>query len=146
MSIHNDFVRGYPLTVDVTPLNYNSFLPERTGNNSLNSTFINHDNLNGTRSLTQQDIQTPSHFVNEEIVEIILTTEAQRRISPFQQNFRTPKLKNPTLPQTIIQSTVKPSVAKKHSHMNYQTFRPVTKPSYKEQISHKNNFAEHNYN
>ena len=27
--------------------------------------------------------------------------------------------------------------------MNYQTFRPVTKPAYKQ---HKNNFAEHNYN
>ena len=27
--------------------------------------------------------------------------------------------------------------------MDYQTFRPVTKPSYKQ---HRNNFAEHNYN
>ena len=48
----------YPLTVDATPLNYNSTLPERTGNNCLNSTIINHDNLNGTRNLTQQGIQT----------------------------------------------------------------------------------------
>ena len=78
--------------------------------------------MNGTRNLTQQDIQTPSHFVNEEIVETIRTTEAQRSISPIQSNFLTSKLKNPTLQQTIIQSTVKPSVAQKYSNMDYQTF------------------------
>ena len=49
------------------PLNYNTFLPD-TQNNSLNSTVIHNENLNGTRNLTQQDIQTPSHFINEEIV------------------------------------------------------------------------------
>ena len=133
----------YPLTVDATRLNYNSILPERTGNYSINSTFINHDNLNGTRNLTKQDVKTPSHFVNEESVETITTTEAQRSISPIQPIFTTPKLKYPTLQQTIIQSTVKPSVAQKYSLMDYQTFRPVTKPSYKQ---HKNDFAEHNYN
>ena len=58
---------------------------------------------------------TPSYFVNEEIVETITTTEAQRSISPIQPNFTTPKLKNPMLQQTIIQSTVKPSIAEKHS-------------------------------
>ena len=83
ISIKKDCVRVYPLTVDATPLNYKFFFPERTGNNSLNTTFINHDNLNGTRNLTQQDIQTPSHFVSEEIVEIIATTEAQQSISPI---------------------------------------------------------------
>ena len=30
--------------------------------------------------------------------------------------------------------------------MDYQTFRTVTKPSYKQQTSHRKNFAEHNYN
>ena len=30
--------------------------------------------------------------------------------------------------------------------MDYPTFRPVTKPSYKQQTSHRNNFVEHNYN
>ena len=30
--------------------------------------------------------------------------------------------------------------------MDYPLFRPVTKPSYKQQISHRNNFAEHNFN
>ena len=84
----------YLLTVDATPSNYNSIFPERTGNNSLNSTFINNDNLNGTRNLTQQDIKTPLHFVNEEIVETITTTEAQRSISPIQPNFTTPKVKH----------------------------------------------------
>ena len=74
--INKDYVRVYPLTVDATPLNYNSFLPERTRKNSLNSTFINNDYLNGTRTLTQQDIQTTSHFVNEEIVETKITIEA----------------------------------------------------------------------
>ena len=86
----------YPLTIDATPLNYNSFFPERAGNNSLNSCFIDQDNLNGTRNLIQQDIQTPSHFLNEEIVEIITTTEVQQSISPIQPNFTTSKKKNVT--------------------------------------------------
>ena len=51
---------------------------DRTGNNSLSSTFINtQENLNGTKNRTQQDIQTPSHFVNEEIVETMPTTTQQ---------------------------------------------------------------------
>ena len=146
ISIHKDYVRVDQLTIDATPLNYNTFFPKRTGNKSLSSTFINHDNLNGTRNLTQQDIQTPSNFVSEEIVETITLTEAQRNFSPIQPSFTTPKLKNPTLQQKIIQSTVKPSVAQKYSQMDYPTFRPVTKPSYKQQTLHRNKFAEHNYN
>ena len=94
ISIHKDYSRVYLLTVDATPLDFNSIFPERTGNKSLNSTFINHDNLNGTRNLTQQDIKTPLHFVNEEIVETITTTEAQRSISPIQPNFTAPKVKH----------------------------------------------------
>ena len=39
-SIHKGYFRVYPLTIDAASLNYNSFFPERTGNNSLNSTFI----------------------------------------------------------------------------------------------------------
>ena len=117
--IDKDYVRVYPLTVDATPLNYNSFLPERTGNNKLNSTFVNNDNLNGTRNFTQQDVQTPSQFVNEEIVQTITTTEAKQSISPIQPNFTTPKLKIPTLQQTIIQSTVKPSFVQKYSQIDY---------------------------
>ena len=53
---HNVYVKVYPHTIDATPLNYNTFFPDRAGNNSLNSTFIQQDNLNGTRKLTQQDI------------------------------------------------------------------------------------------
>ena len=68
ISFHRDYVKVVPLTIDATPLNYNTFLPD-TRNNSLNSTVIHNENLNGTRNLTQQDIQTPSHFVNEEIVQ-----------------------------------------------------------------------------
>ena len=137
ISFNEDYVRVYPLKIDATPLNYNSFFPERTGNNKLNSTFINNDNLNRTKKLTQQDVQTPSHFVSEEIVELMTTKEAQRSISPIQPNFTTPKLKNPTLQQTIIQSTVEPSVARKYSQRNFPTFRPVKKLSYKQQTSHR---------
>ena len=45
-------------------------------NNSLNSTVIHNENLNGTRNLTQQDIQTPSHFINEEIVHTTTTQQS----------------------------------------------------------------------
>ena len=54
-------------------------------------------------------------------------------------------LKNPTLQQTIIQSTVKPSVAQKYLQTDYPTFRPVTKSSYKQQTSHRNHFADHKF-
>ena len=140
ISISKYDFRVFLFTVEATPLNYNSFFPERTGNNSFNSTFINNDNLNGTKNLKQQDIQTRLHVVSEESVETITTTEAQRSISTIQPNFTTPKLKNPMLQQTIIQSTVKPIVAQKFSQKDYQTFRPLTKPSYKQQILHRNNF------
>ena len=80
ISYTRDYVRVVPLTIDATPLNYNTFLPD-TRNNSLNSTVIHNENLNGTRNLTQQDIQTPSHFINEEIVQT--TTTTQQSISPI---------------------------------------------------------------
>ena len=99
-----------PLTIDATPLNYNSFLPNRQQNNSLNSTLVQKENLNGTRNLTQQDIQTLSHFINEEIVETIVTT-TQQSISPIHPNFTTSKPRSSILPQVTLQSTVKPSVA-----------------------------------
>ena len=38
--------------------------------------------LSGTKNLAQQDIQTPSHFLNEEIVETMSTTR-QHSISPI---------------------------------------------------------------
>ena len=50
------------------------------------------------------------------------------------------------LPQVTLQSTVKPSVAPKYSHMDYQTFRPMTKPPQKQRIFTRSNFTEHNYN
>ena len=101
--------------------------------------------MNGTRNLTQQDIQTTSDFINEETNETIVTT-TQQSISPIHPNLTTPKPKNPTLPQETLQSTVKPSVAPKCSHMDYQTFRPMTKPTQKQRKFTTNNFAEHNYN
>ena len=81
ISFHRDYVNVVPLTIDATPLNYNTFLPD-TRNNSLNSTVLHNENLNGTRNLTQQDIQTPSHFINEEIVQRTATT-TQQSISPI---------------------------------------------------------------
>ena len=92
ISINKDYVKVYPLTADATPLNYNSFLPHR--NNSLNSTLIQQENLNGTRNLTRQDIQTPSHFANEEVVTTVTT--AQQSISPIHPNLTIPRPKNPT--------------------------------------------------
>ena len=126
-SFHKDYVKVIPLTIDATPLNYNTFLPD-TRNNSLNSTVIHNENLNGTRNLTQQDIQTPSHFINEEIVQTTVTT-TQQSISPIRPNLPTPKNTNTSLPQVTIESTVKPSVAPKYSHMDCQTYIPITKPS-----------------
>ena len=45
------------------------------------------------------------------------------------QNLTTPKNTNISLAQVTLQSTVKPSVAPKYSHMDYQTYRPMTVPS-----------------
>ena len=145
VSIHKNYVKVFPLTIDATPLNYNSFLLDRRQNNSLNSTLVQQENLNVTRNFTQQDIQTPSHFVNEEVVETIVTT-TQQSISPIHLNLTTPKTKNQTLPQVTLQSTVKPSFAPKYSQMDYQTYRPMTKPTHTQRTFTKSNFAEHNYN
>ena len=101
--------------------------------------------MNGTRNLTQQDIQTPSRFINEEIVETIITT-TQQNISLIHSNLTMPKPKNPTLPQVTLQSTVKPSVAPKYSHMDYQIFTPMTKQAQKQRTFTRSSFAEHNYN
>ena len=32
ISIHKDYVKVFPLTIDATPLNYNSFFPDRRQN------------------------------------------------------------------------------------------------------------------
>ena len=145
ITIHKDYIKVIPLTIDATPLNYNSFLPDKRQNNILNSTLVQQENLYGTRNLTQQVIQTPSHFINEEIVETIVTT-TQQNISPIHLSLTTPKPKTSMLPQVALQSTVKPSVAPKYSHMDYQTFRPMTKPPQKQRIFTRSNFSEHNYN
>ena len=116
----------------------------------MNSKSINQEKLNGTRSLTQQDIQTPLHFVNEEIVETMPTT-TQQSIPPINPTLTTPKKvknKNTVFPQTTRQSTVKPSVIQKKSKMDYGTFRPVTtsRQRIKQKPSNRNNFSDHNYN
>ena len=144
ISFHRDYVKVIPLTIDATPLNNNTFLPD-TQNNSLNSTVIHNENLNGTKNLAQQDFQTPSHFINEEVVQTTVTT-TQQSISPIRPNLTTPKNTNTLLAQVTTQSTVKPSVAPKYSHMDYQTYRPRKKPSKTRKTFTKNTFAEHNYN
>ena len=143
ISYQRDYVRVVPLTIDATPLNYNTILTD-TRNNSLNSTVIHNKNLNGTRNLTQQDIQTPSHFINEEIVQT--TTTTQQSISTIRPNLTTPKNTNTSMAQVTLQSTVKPSVAPEYSHMDYQTYRPMTVPSKTRRTFTRNTFAEHNYN
>ena len=137
ISYHRDYVKVIPLTIDATPLNYNTFLPD-TRYNSLSSTVIRNENLNGTRNLTQQDIQTPSHFINE--------TTTQQSISPIHPNLTTPRNTNTSLTQVTLQSTVKPWVAPKYSHMDYQTYRSLTIPSKTRKPFTRNTFAEHNYN
>ena len=144
----NDYVRITPLTIDATPLNYNAMFTDRTGNNSLIFTFINtQENLNGTKNRTQQDIQTPSHFFNEEIVETMPTT-TQQSISPIHSTLTTPKNNSTAFPQTTIQSTVKPFVIPKYSQTVYQTFKPVTtsRQTNKQKTSNRSNFSGHNYN
>ena len=102
-------------------------LNDRTGNNSLNLTFINtQETLKGIRNLKLQDIQNLSHFVIEEIVETIPTT-TQQSIYPIYPTLTTPYKKNTPFPPTTIQSTVKPSVVPNYSRMDYQTYRPITK-------------------
>ena len=144
ISFHRDYVRVIPLKIDATPLNYKTFLPD-TRNNSLNSTVIHNENLNGTRNLTEQEIQTPSHFINEEIVQTTATT-TQQSISPIHLNLTTPRNTNTSITQVTLQSTVKPSVAPKYSHMDYQTYRPMTIPSKTRKTFTRNTFAEHKYN
>ena len=90
VSINRAHVRITKLTIYVTHLNHNSIFTDRAGINSLNSVFISQDSLNGTRNLTQQDIQTPTHFVNREIVETMPTT-TQQSISPIHPTLTTPK-------------------------------------------------------
>ena len=144
ISFHTDYVKVIQLTIDATPLNYNIFLPD-TRNNSLNSTVVHNEKPNGTRNLTQQDIQTPSHFINQEIVQTTVTTALQS-ISPIHPNLTTSKNTNTSLTQVTLQSTVKFLVAPKYSHMDYQTYRPMTKPSKTRKTFTRNTFAEQNYN
>ena len=47
ISFHKDYVKVIPLTIDATPLNYITILPD-TQNSCLNSTVIHHENLKGT--------------------------------------------------------------------------------------------------
>ena len=91
-SIHKDYIKVYPLTTDATPLNYNLFPPDRTGNSTLSSTVIQQENLKGNRNHTKQDIQTSSHPTNEEVVTTVVTTE-QQSISPINPNLTTPRPK-----------------------------------------------------
>ena len=129
------YIKVYPLTLDATPLYYNSSFPDKTRNNNLNSTFIQQGNLNGTRNLTQQDVEAPSHFVSEEIVET-LTTTAQQSISPIHPNSsKNKKTNNNTNSHTIYSKTL---CCSKILTNGLATFRLITKTSYKQRTSHRN--------
>ena len=76
-----------------------------------------------------------------------MPTTTQQSISPIHPTLQTPRKKNAAFPQTIIQSTVKPSVNPKHSQMDYRTFKPVrtSRQTNKQNMSIRNNFSDHNY-
>ena len=75
-------------------------------------------------------------------------TTTQQNISPKHPSLTTPKNTKATSPQITLQSIVKPSAtfAPKFSQMDYQTFRPMTRPPKPRRIFTRNSFAEHNYN
>ena len=79
----------------------------RTGNNN-SSLTIKHTQktLNGTRNLTQKDIQIQLLFVYEKITERI-TNPTQHKVSPIHPTPTTPYDNNTPFPQTTIQSTKK---------------------------------------
>ena len=78
ISVQKDYLRVTLFTTDTTILNYTTVFKDRTSNSCLKSTFIKtQETFNGTGNLTQQDIQAPSHFVKEEIVETLPTTTQQ---------------------------------------------------------------------
>ena len=118
-----------------------------TQDNTFNSTVLHNENPSGPQNPTQQDIQVPSHFINEEIVQTTVTA-TQQSISPIHPNFTTPQNNKVPTQQITLQSTVKPSAtfAPKYSHMDFQTYRPMTRPPRPQRTFTRNNFAEHNYN
>ena len=113
VSVNKDYVKTTPLTIEATPVNYNAMFTDRTGNNSLNSTFNNtQESLNVIRNLTQQGFQTPSHLTEKALVATMPTT-TQQGISPIHRTFKTPHNKNITFRLTTMQSTVNPSGPRK---------------------------------
>ena len=91
VSINKDYVKTTQLTIEATPLNYHAMFTDRTRNNSLNSTFINtQEILNVLRNLTQQDFQTPSHLIKKAIV-ATMPTATQQSFSPIHPRFKTPQ-------------------------------------------------------
>ena len=112
ISINKNYVRTYPLTFDATTLTYHSFFPERTGNNSLNSTFINNDNLIGTKKSYTTRYTNPITFCKRRNCCNNNNNRSTTKHFTYSTQFYNSKIKSPTLQQTIIQSTVKPSVDK----------------------------------
>ena len=105
---------------------------------------MNQDNLNRTRYLTQLDIQIPSQFISEEIIETITTTEAQRSISPIQPKFTIPNLKKPNA--TTNNFTINSKILCCTKTLTNRLPNVSTSKKNIIQTSHKNNFAQHNYN
>ena len=95
ISTHDDYVRITPLTIDATPLNYKAMFTDRTGNNSLNSTFINTQKMLNRTKLFHNKIFNSYHIslAKNKIVET-MPTNTQQSISPIHPTLTTPQNKN----------------------------------------------------
>ena len=91
-------------------------------------------------------ISKPHLFLNWEIFEKIPPT-TPRGTSSSHPTLTKPYFKNSQFPQTTTQSKVKPSVVPKYSQLNYQSYRPLTKPRQpnKQMYPYRNFCANHNY-
>ena len=69
VSVHKGYVKITPVIIDATLLNHNTIFNDRRENSLKSKTINKQETLNRTKNLTQKDIQTPSHFINKEIVE-----------------------------------------------------------------------------
>ena len=126
ISTHDDYVRIIPLTIDATPLNYKAMFTDRTGNNSLNSTFNNTQKMLNRTKIFHNKIFNSYHntLTKNKIVET-MPTNTQQSISPIHPTLTTPQNKNTAFLQITLQSTEKTSVTPNFS-MAYQPFRPAT--------------------
>ena len=63
VSVHKNYLRVTLVTIDATPLNYNTLYNDRTGKNSFNSTFINTQETLIEREILHNKIFKLHHFL-----------------------------------------------------------------------------------